>query len=80
MNMQKAEVVPGLMFRGRRVYLEQKGMNNKEVDDDVQSVKRDCLIFAVAVKKMADHCRTDSGMIITPAQFKGPFVSEYNNN
>lgn len=65
MEMQKAEIVPGLRFRGRKVYLEQKGKNKPEVDADFNPVKRDCLYFAMVIKKLAEKNKPDN-LIWTP--------------
>jgi len=67
MNMQQAEEILGLRFRGRRVYLEQRGMNKEQVDSDEDTVKRDCHEFAVIMKKMTAS-RRPSSLIIQPGQ------------
>ena len=64
MNMQQAMVIQGMLYRGRRIYLEQKGMNKEEVDKDEKAVKQDCLEFSLQVKKMTEGNRSPSGLFL----------------
>jgi len=71
MQTQQAEEVPGLRFRHRKVYLEQKGMTKAEVDADARNVKRDCIDFAkelaAALNKAYGHGRQ---IIVGPPMFE----------
>lgn len=67
MQMQQAEIVPGMMYRGRKVYLEQKGFNKEQVDADLKPVRRDCLHFALMIKGFQERGRV-SNLIIQPNQ------------
>lgn len=66
MESQQAQKVPGMKFRGRDVYLEQKGYSKSEVDADLESVKKDCLMFAVTIKNIQENNGRRNGLILQP--------------
>ena len=67
MESQLAEIVPGMRFRGRKVYLEQKGLNKDEVDADEPKIKKDCVDFAFAIKRAIEKVQgSQGGLIIDP--------------
>ncbi len=70
-----AEIVPGLLFRGRRVYLEKY---DKEVHQDEgndlkageHKVRSDCVVFAAAIMEVQKTlARMNTGLIIQPGHF-----------
>ena len=72
---QAAEVVPGLLFRGRRVYLEKY---DAEVHQDEHEsgkpgehkVRSDCVVFAAAIMEVQKTlARMNTGLIIQPGRF-----------
>lgn len=67
MQMQQAEEILGMRFRGRKVYLEQKGQNKEQVDADLKRVRRDCLHFALIIKGFQESKRSPD-LIIRPNQ------------
>lgn len=67
MEMQKAEQVPGMIYRGRKVYLEQRGQNNEQVEADLKNVRRDCLHFALQVRELQKRNAVPN-LIIRPNQ------------
>jgi hypothetical protein len=64
--LQKAEEVPGLRFRGRRVYLEQRSTSPQQAVAEHKEVKRDCLHFAIALHKLQDSYARGQGLIVIP--------------
>ena len=77
MLQQKAEEVPGVVFHGRKVYLEQRGANGTEIAADLPAVRRDCVEFSITMKKLVElHKNTSgsTGLITNPHAF-GKFMN-----
>ncbi len=73
---QAAEVVPGLLFRGRRVYLEKRDNEVHQDEHDSRKpgehrVRSDCVAFSAAIMEVQKQlARFNPGLIIQPGRFK----------
>ena len=68
MELFKAEEVPGMRFRGRRVFLEQYSDTKEQQSADLPKVKRECVEFALGIKAMQEKQGSNNGTIIVPSK------------
>lgn len=62
MKLQEAEEVLGMLYRGRRVYLEQF-----DYEKNKDNVKRDCFHFSLQLRDLVQKSRANRpGLIIRP--------------
>ncbi len=70
---QAAEVVPGLLFRGRRVYLEKYDAEVHQDEGNTQKAgehkcRADCVVFAACIMEIQKHIAR-TGLVIQPGIF-----------